>query len=230
MVVQENKDKIVIEELADVAPLIILVAQKKQGPVVLFATKSSDNKQKWVPITVGVEDDWSSTIGGTSSRHRVSAGLMVGLGNYAEFQTLISVFRTLLSDELNTYGEYENVHATVLKSFACYMNENFRSAKTSIPYRVELGIVSLLGAGTIEIFRVKADGDFHRATPFCILGGYRKMENGKSVRSKALELAQATYREKLPTLSEARKLIKQILALDPSHGVCEEGFLAFHKA
>ncbi len=225
------KDRLVKEALSDLAPLFILFAKSKKGnPTLVFATKSQNDKVKWMPIVVSVDGEWSDTLGGTSSlKHNVNAAMFAGIGNHAEVHFLSDVFKSILSDELDTYDEYPGINETVLRSFTRFLNANFRSQATLIPYRVELGLVSLVGTNRIQIVRVKADGDFHSAMPYCVLGGYREVKEGVSVRHRALGLLKAGYSKGIPTVGAASKLIRSILALDPSAGTYEGGTIEFSK-
>lgn len=148
----------------------------------------------------------------------------LGIGDEGELRVLLNAFRRFAQDEFETHNVYESFHISVLNQLGALMNKEFRQRSVEVPFRAEMSVISLVTGsqmtGSLGIYRIKADGGFHSAFPFCILGGYQEVEIGEetkrkvTVRHLAREWLEELYKKGLPNTGEARAMAKKILDLD----------------
>jgi hypothetical protein len=214
-----EKESLAIAEIADDFPAVALFFRNKKDGGVLLATKAQSNITKFFPIPVSVNNDLISDEEEPQSEER---GVIVGgVGNYAEFRRLLKELNKIIRDEINNYGLHTNLTEIILERFAGFMNDEYRSADSISPYRAELLIISFL-EDQIKMFRVKSDGDYHPAMPYCIIGGYKKT-HGETIRRKALRILRKAYAKKIfPSLAECQKITEKILDMDKKHGGYQE--------
>lgn len=209
-----EKEQLAIAEIADDFPAVALFFRNKKDGGVLLATKTQSDIRRFLLIPVSVND---SLINDEESQSEERGLIVGGVGNYAEFHRLLKELNKIIRDEINNDGLHANSNEIIVERFAEFMNDEYRSASSISPYRVELLIISLL-EDQVEMFRVKSDGDYHPAMPYCIIGGYKKI-NGETLRRKALRMMRRAYgKNRVLSLSECRKIARKILAMDRRRG------------
>lgn len=215
-----NKKRAALKELENSPALLALIFKEKNCFGVLFATKSQSSAPQLLTINVPAS---ASGIGGGREENTARNGIgcvFAGIGNAGELYQLFEYFKHGFMDEHSVLGLHKRITMSAISQLVGLMNDEFRSADYDIGYSVEVIIVDFLDG---KMFRIKYDGDFHYAAPSCIVGGYKARRAGKeSVRKYALAQFRKTYRKNLPSLRQARKLAKSVLAADPNPGRYKE--------
>ncbi len=209
-----EKEILAIKEIFEDSPMVALLFQEKTRAGVFLGTKTKSRNMKFFPIAVPVEEElYDEEEEKTRSERLMIIG---GVGNYAEFRRLLQKFSEIIRDEVSTYGIHPHSSEAVVGRFSEFLNEEFRSADSISPYRVEILIISLL-ENSLQMFRMKSDGDYHPAEPLCIIGGYTPAGRG-TLRKKALAMLKKLYAKKVPTLKICQRITKRILKMDKNPG------------
>ena len=162
-VAASDKERLAIAEITDDFPAIALIFKNKKGGGMLLTTKTQSYIAKFFPISVTINDELANE---EECSENESYGLIVGgVGNYAEFQIVRSELNEIVRNQIYNDGLHTNSTEEIIIRFAKFMNDEYRSDSSISPYRVELIVIGLLEE--IKMFRVKYDGDYHPAEPYC---------------------------------------------------------------
>ncbi|GEM_PF-7042397 len=227
-----SKEQILKEALKKKTPVLALCFQNEkkgeEGPAILFATRSRGPKEFFFPISVKVSENVLSFEEPSTDEQESLGFVMAGIGNRGALRALVQDFETFLNDEVNTYGPHKNLKQSLLRNFTTHLVEEFRSADYDVPYCVELLLVYCLGGSSLEMFRIKTDGDYRAVTPYCILGGYQKFKN-TTTRERALRLLRNLYRKGLPNRKSTERAARKILSWTKDAGEYTSHILSFSE-
>jgi len=214
-----EKELYVQRELEE-APLVLAIYYKeKKSEGVFFSSRSQRDSAPWFEISPPDEFEPSVALIGEEPLENAGkkvAGIIAGVGNRSELETLVNTYKMILFNEINTLGLYGTISRELRLALANMMNNQFRQLNSDVPCRVEILLVTRF-SDELEIFRVKSDGDFHPSPRFGVIGGYGKSKTGKlSVRAMALKMLNLFYKmnNRPPTLQEADKIANLALAQD----------------
>ncbi|MDO8515724.1 MAG: hypothetical protein Q7S28_00540 [bacterium] len=208
--------------LVKYAPLVILAYKDKGITGFLFATRTQRNTAPWFPTDKSVSPKLAGSLMPFDNEpHQQRRGAVVfGIGNYFHVYSLAQIFKEFLDDEVGENEAHPKLHEMVINKFADYIDEEYRTSARRHGFLVELAVLSYLNKGHVNVVRIKHDGDYHEAMPFCILGGLQTMKGADgtavTIRHQALELANALYpkgESDLPDIKTAGSLIGKILSL-----------------
>lgn len=199
------------ELLAEESPILLLAFKQGKHFGLATVSRSNDMAERWHVINIPDESRESS------DPQRIGA-FFVGVGNNAQIEAYSVQFKELLHEEITALGMHRNTFFRVIKQFASFMSDEYRALEVEPP-SVEFAIFSIQEGG-VKTVRVKANGEFHPAQYFCVLGGYQEVFGG-TFRSRILEILHERYdpvkdAKELPTLTEMRKMVRNIFSLCPT--------------
>ncbi|MDO8504587.1 MAG: hypothetical protein Q7S36_01915 [Candidatus Liptonbacteria bacterium] len=236
---QNPKEAFVRECLAK-APLTVALRYRdeKEGDGFLLASKGKHSGSPWFPIYVPVKlTDGHACCKSEKNRQ---VGLIMGIGNRSELVKVLDIYKNIVYMEADKIGLHGKFDEKVIEGLAGELNDEYRASNQAVPYRVELMIMSFAGK-TLNLTRVKADGDLHSLQGFGVIGGYgdypgqkngpsnkeggiyagykikpkiQDNENAETVRHVALNLLQLVYSTRIPNLGGAEELVELLMSLD----------------
>ncbi len=222
------KQKVALRTLAECAPLLALFYADKKVQGLLIAQKNKHTGGNLAPIMIDKDDDDIETE--SFKTEKTIGALLGGVGHYGEFQRLKCLIEEdIVSEEVDLFGTYPGITERVTEEISEVLGDEFRSKDMEVPYRVELVFIGLMEEG-LQMYRVKYDGDFHPAVPFCILGGYETVNGGESLRHRALALLDQAYEgKKMPTLRQAKKLAQTIMRMSSFFGTYKDATFSWKR-
>lgn len=205
------------EELSE-SPLVLAMYYRQRGEQGIFlSSKCQRETSPFFRIYRPGDSETTGVLADENSKEEsIAVGMIAGVGNQSELETLIYRYRHILFNEINSIGIYKNISREVRLAFAATMNREFRSRDSDVPCRVEM-LVATRFLDELEIMRIKGDGDFHLVPRFGVIGGYKKIRGKKiTVRARALQLLNLFYETsgRPPTLREANVIANLALAED----------------
>ena len=209
-----RKARAVQEELEKTPLVVVLIYDAGGKPGIYITSKHRKSFDLLTPIRVPAHLLEGPMSEGQTSEGSLEIGVIIGVGNASELSQLVDSYKSSVIAEVSTIGLDEGLADRALDSLTEEMNEAYRSSAYDIPLRVELLLISFMGE--IKLVRIKSDGDYHELVGFGVIGGYTTGADGKSLRSRALEVLMNFNQSKkrIPTKAEAIKLGDRILALD----------------
>ncbi len=214
---RRSKRDIAEKELLHCGTSLAMCFQESESVGILLATKNKNEANRWLMYQrpriadgIGISKNKFNEQGGVGC-------IFAGIGNYGELRQLFEHFKGSISEELQYIGPTDGMTESALVRLTDMMSDEFRSADYERPYVVEVIVTSML-ENNFRMFRIKYDGDFHPAVPYCVIGGYTKRRE-RSIRNNALELCRMAYakhqkRQHLPSFKEVRALAKKILCME----------------
>lgn len=212
-----DRKRLAISEIAEDFPVFALIFQDGKNYGLFLTAKSQSGMPKFFTIPVTVNDELADEKDGDEADEY--GLILAGVGNYAELQIIRNELDEIIRNQIYSEGIHAASSQEMLGRLAKVMNDEYRSDDVIIPYRVELAIISIFEQ--LLIFRMKYDGDYHPAMPYCVIGGYKKIGE-ETIRHKALQELKDLYKNKPPSLSECQKFVRKIFALEKKDGYTTE--------
>lgn len=200
------------------APLVLAIYYKQRGSQgVFFSSKCQRDTSPFFEIYRPGESEMTGILAGENpSDEAKPIGMIAGVGNQSELESMVNRYRHILFGEVTSIGMYKEISREVRLAFANMANREFRSRDSDVPCRIEMLLVTRFFE-ELEIIRIKGDGDFHPLPRFGVVGGHRKIRGKKmTVRAMALKLLETFYTEnnRPPTLKEADAIANLALGED----------------
>jgi hypothetical protein len=218
-IIDSTPEKIVYtqKELIE-TPLVLAIYYKQRGKQgVFFSSKCQRDTSPFFEIYRPGESEITGVLANENCRDEMTPiGMIAGVGNQSELESMVNKYRQLLFGEINSIGMYKNISREVRLAFAGVLNREFRNRDSDVPCRVEMLLVTRFFED-LEIFRIKGDGDFHPLPRFGVVGGHRKIRGKKiTLRAMALKLLKTFYEEnnRPPNLKEADEIANLALNED----------------